>query len=356
MIRFNNNNLRKVIQSNFTGNKARLRYLTSLVTGMITASSVRLNKIALRLNTGAKHESNYRNLQRFFQKFQMDYEQYARFILSTLPKSGKFYLVIDRTNWKFGQKKINILMLGVIYRDNAIPLFWEMLDKGGSSDTEERKQILEKAVKVLGKQRIRALLADREFIGVKWFKYLMDEGIEFHIRMPKQIRRGSSLERGRKSINSLFRFLPQMNKLDYPKQVNILGYRLLVSGMKSNNGEYCVVVSSRNNIDSLTKYRKRWTIENMFGAFKTRGFNFEDTHLKDLERIKKLILVVGIAYFWSIMTGIWLDNINPIKLKNHGRKACSIFRKGFDYLSFIINNILDYHDEFNRLTKLLSCT
>jgi hypothetical protein len=350
------NKLRKVIQSNFTGNKARIKYLSSLVTGLITASSVRLNKISLRLNTGAKHESNYRNLQRFFQKFQADYQQYARFILSSLPKEEKFYLVIDRTNWLFGSRKINILMLGIVYKCNAIPLFWEMLDKGGCSHTRERKQLLGKAIKMLGKERIRALLADREFIGVKWFKFLMDEGVEFHIRIPKQIKKGGSLESSRKTVYNLFRYLPQMHKLDYPKQVNILGYRLLVSGMKSKNGEYCVVVSSKNNINSLSEYQKRWTIENMFGAFKTRGFNFEDTHLKDLERIKKLIFVVSIAYFWSIMTGIWLDNINPIKLKNHGRKSISIFRKGFDYLSFIINNILTYFNEFMTLTKLLSCT
>lgn len=126
-------------------------------------------------------------------------------------------------------------MLGIIYKNNAIPLYWEMLDKGGSSDTHERKQLLEKAIKTLGKERIHALLADREFIGVKWFKYLMDEKIESHIRIPKQIKKGSSLEKNRKTINNIFRYLPEMGKLDYPKEVNIFGYRLLVSGMKSKN-------------------------------------------------------------------------------------------------------------------------
>lgn len=104
-MQYHYNKLRKVIQSNFTGNKARLKYLANLVTSIITASSVRLNKICLRLNTGGKHESNYRNLQRFFQEFQMNYEQYAEFVLKTLPKEKKFYVVIDRKTGSSGRRK-----------------------------------------------------------------------------------------------------------------------------------------------------------------------------------------------------------------------------------------------------------
>ncbi len=350
------NDFKKILQSNFQCNKARLNYLTLLIISLIDVATVRLNRISLKIKSGTKHQSNYRNLQRFFQKFKMNYQDYAKFIISTLPKQEKYYLVIDRTNWKFGNTAINILMLGIIYKNNAIPLFWELLDKGGSSSTRERKEILSKAIALMGKDKIQALLGDREFIGVKWFKYLIDEGIEFHIRVPKQIKRGSVLKKGRKTINNLFRFLKPMGKLDYPKQVDILGYRLYVSGMKSTNKEYCVIVSSKSNIDSLSKYQKRWTIENMFGAFKTKGFNFEDTHLRNLERIKKLIVVVSIAYFWSIMIGLWLENVNPIKLKKHKRKSISTFRYGFDYLTYIIKNILDYFDEFKVLTKILSCT
>lgn len=356
MNRVNYKYFRSVIQSNFTGNKARVKYFSSVIISLLEAANVRLSKLSLKLNPTIKQESNYRNLQRFFQKYQIKYEEYARLVISSLPRTERFYVVIDRTNWKYGKTKINILMLGIIYKNNAIPLFWEMLDKEGSSCTSERKQILQKAIEILGKDRIIAILADREFIGVEWFKYILSSGIEFHIRVPKQIKKGSVLSKDKKSVNNLFRYLPQMGKLDYPKEVIILGYRLLVSGMKSKNGEYCVVVSSKNNIDSLGKYQKRWTIESMFGAFKSRGFNLEDTHLRELQRIKKMILVVSIAYFWSILVGIWLENITPIKLKNHGRKAKSVFLLGFRYLTYTIKNILHNYDEFNNLVELLSCT
>ena len=54
---------------------------------------------------------------------------------------------MDRTNWKFGKRPINILMLGAIYKKNCFPLYWMLLDKGGSSSTEERKYLLSNGVK-----------------------------------------------------------------------------------------------------------------------------------------------------------------------------------------------------------------
>ena len=33
----------------------------------------------------------------------------------------------------------------------------------------------------------------------------------------------------------------------------------------------------------------RWQIETLFGCLKTRGFNFEDTHLRDASRLSKMM-------------------------------------------------------------------
>jgi hypothetical protein len=104
----------------------------------------------------------------------------------------------------------------------------------------------------------------------------------------------------------------------------------------------------------------RWTIETMFGAFKKRGFNFEETHMTKLEKIKKLIVMIRIAYTWSVLVGLWISETIKIKIKNHGRKQKSIFRCGFDFLTTFIKKLLTgniYNDlEFNNVTKLLSCT
>lgn len=41
---------------------------------------------------------------------------------------------MDRTNWKFDEANINILMLGITYKGIAYPLLFSMLDKRGNSN------------------------------------------------------------------------------------------------------------------------------------------------------------------------------------------------------------------------------
>ncbi len=359
MKQFNINNLKSTLQLNFKWKNSRLRLLSGFITSLILVCTINLTKIAPFLNTRIKTSSSYRSLQRFFKNFKIDYREYMHFVLKILPKQEKFFLVMDRTNWKFGHKDINILMLGIIYKHHCFPFCWELLHKQGSSSTQERKQLLSEAISVLGKDRIRAILCDREFIGVRWFGYLLSESIDFHIRLPKHIKAGSILKQNRKTVSEIFRIWKLNVKVSYPKQVNIFGYKLWLSGMKTEK-DSCIVVSSNNDADSLGTYQLRWTIENMFGAFKSRGFNFEDTHLKDYEKLKKLIALVSIAYIWCIMVGLWVSESIKIRIATHGRKERSIFRTGLDYLVSFIKKLLSgdiyNYQEANTVIRFLSCT
>jgi len=118
---------------------------------------------------------------------------------------------------------------------------------------------------------------------IRWFKYLIDEDVEFHIRIPKQIKVGSLLLSNRKTVSWLFRHWKENSKTDYHKPVKILGYSLWVSGMKSEKG-YCVIVSNKNN--SLEKYQLRWTIENMFEHLRPKALISNKPILKTLKRSK----------------------------------------------------------------------
>lgn len=358
-MQYNINQLRLTLQLHFQWNYYRLVFLTRFVSSIVITATINLARIAAFMNTGAKIASNYRGLQRFFSEFKMDYREYMRFVLKLLPEKEKFYLVMDRTNWKFGQRPINVLMLGLIYKKQCFPFCWELLDKGGSSSTEERRDLLEKAIEILRKERILGLICDREFIGVRWFKYLFDQQIEFHIRIPEQLKAGSLLAPKRKTIDWIFRFWKENAKVDHPIDVTILGYKLWVSAMKSKKG-ICIVVSRYNNFNSLEKYQLRWTIENMFGAFKTRGFDFESTHMTNLQKLKKLIALVSIAYVWCVLIGLLVKESIKIRIATHGRKRKSIFRAGFDYLTVFIKKLIsgDIHNrlEFDEVIGLLSCT
>jgi len=52
-------------------------------------------------------------------------------------------LIMDRTNWKFGEKNKNILTIGLLLEDNAtfIPLIWKDLAHKGNSSQEIRLEL-----------------------------------------------------------------------------------------------------------------------------------------------------------------------------------------------------------------------
>ena len=64
---------------------------------------------------------------------------------------------MDRTNWKFGEFNINILMLGITYKGIAFPLIFSLLPKRGNSNWEERKKIMERFIRLFERNASTAL-------------------------------------------------------------------------------------------------------------------------------------------------------------------------------------------------------
>ncbi len=51
------------------------------------------------------------------------------------------------------------------------------------------------------------------------------------------------------------------------------------------SGELLVVTTNTEPKTALAHYKRRWEIETLFAAVKSRGFNLEDTHLVHPERL-----------------------------------------------------------------------
>lgn len=65
----------------------------------------------------------------------------------------------------------------------------------------------------------------------------------------------------------------------------------------------------------------------MFEAMKSVGFNIEDTHLADLGRVTRLLLLVMVAFIWCYnISELVRRKFNPIRILKHGRKSKSTFR------------------------------
>ncbi len=94
-----------------------------------------------------------------------------------------------------------------------------------------------------------------------------------------------------------------------------------------------IVASNVTDQNILNAYRRRWSIECLFGDTKTRGLNLEDTRLQIAEKLNLLLAIVAIvalAVTWANRTASNLIGRGALKRKTHGYYAKSWFRTGFD--------------------------
>ncbi len=348
-----------IFQAHLGWNKARVKFFVSFICSLCKVQTVCFIKIAQGFEGKATVESTHRRIQRFFAQYIIDTNLIAKLIFSLLPEKPPYRLCLDRTNWKIGKTDINILMISIAYQGVAIPIMWTMLHKRGNSNTTERKALLHRFIDLFGQDCIGSFMADREFIGDQWFRDLIDTRISFYIRIRENLWVNVP-GKGPTKAFWLFNSLPLNMALHYHKIVCIDGQWVYLSGMKvlsrEKKIEFVIVASYRYDPLALAKYKDRWQIETCFRACKSSGFNLEDTHLTDPDRISKLLVLVCVAFIWVYLVGVnRVSSGHPIKIKKHGRKAFSLFKFGLIFLTHALLNPLSIND-LTICIQILSCT
>lgn len=335
--------------------ETRLETLCLLVVGMVLGRTVNLSHIA---SLGAKDvqiASTYRRLQRFFQHVDLGSDWAVPIIAQLIGVAGAWTLALDRTTWKIGSRDVNYLVLAVVTRRFRVPLFWTLLDGPGNSSTQTRIALMTRYLAHFPASTVRVLLADREFIGAEWLKYLNDNNIKFAIRLREDLRVTSNdgceltlFARLRLAGRTRF-FEARMGKR---AEAEASGAPLLHFAAKRLKGEWLIVVSNIPGRQALPAYRKRWAIECLFGDAKTRGLNIEDTRLTNLRKLALLMALVALAIVWAGRTAANLLGPASPRRKAHGHFAQSWFRIGFDRLrNLLTSGDLVAIEPWKRLTK-----
>ena len=323
----------ETLRPHFSLSKTRIETLAVLLLGLANGRTVNLSHLASQFPGSALHASNYRRLQRFFQFERLDADLSGPLIVRMLKLDGPKLLALDRTNWKLGQGDVNILVLAVVPRRFRVPLLWTLLDHGGTSDVGQRIALMERYLRLFGASSIKALLADREFIGAEWMKFLNKNNIPFAIRLKENMQ--VRLEDG-----SLRQFRTLLRKRRCGSWAGWLSgtqttpaNRLRFAAKRIRDGELLIVAT---NLDDgrrgLNLYRKRWDIECLFADAKTRGLNIEDTHITDTGKLATLLVVVALALTWAYRCATCTMGRKAIPRKTHGRREKSWFRIGLDAL------------------------
>ena len=347
--------LMSMLQPHLKWHRARLACFAAIVLAVIRLRSVNLAQLAHVVNPRRAHATNYRRLQRFFALFDPGAETLCRLLLALRPNADEpITLVMDRTEWKFGSKRVNLLTVGYLCGGFTIPLRWLELDRTGNSNFYQRRALLEPLLQEIGAEKIHAFVADREFIGEAFLAWMNERGVRFVIRIRKNATVRGLESRPRAPgirAGAVFKDLAvgqrrHLERLIYGNRVHVVAAR--------QGTEPWILVTNKHPEEALGLYGQRWSIETSFGALKRRGFDLASTHLRSSERLERLVGVLAVALLWCVKVGLWRHEQRPIPVKKHGRRSVSLFRYGLDYLR---QSLLGHDPPALRLAfRLLSCT
>lgn len=320
-------------------------FFARALVALLAARKISLHHIAHLMPGGNDLEANRQQLRRCLDHETLTPQVWTLAIAALLPRA-KWTLALDRTEWKRGKTTINLLVLAVVVHKCAVPLLWTVMPACGASDTKERIDLLTRFIEMFGKERMRFLTADREFIGFDWINWLLREQIPFRIRIKACEYLTHADGREQKAQDWFAKRACSCKS----KKMEIWGLKVYVGGKylhtnpSNHKDEYLVVIS--NQIGNLLEdYRLRWKIETLFQALKGRGFDMESCRLAKEKRLSGWFGFLALGLCWCLNVGQSVDEQKPLPLKKHGRRAVSVFQRGFRQLQELISCLAGRPDE-----------
>jgi hypothetical protein len=233
-------------------------------------------------------------------------EPFAREILDHLAATGKpVPLILDQTK---ASDRHQILMLSVRWGERALPVAWRVEETEGSIGFATQKDLLDTVCGWLPEDQDVVLLADRFYGTPDMIAWCRDKGWDYRLRLKSNLT--ARLGPRTQTTGELAR-----SGGNYFENVVLTAKRVTTNiGTIHDPGHaepWIIAMSGKPAYLSTLAYADRWGIEPMFSDFKSRGFGLEQTHLHHPDRLGRLILVMALALYWAVSTGMWDEANNP---------------------------------------------
>ncbi|MFB9993879.1 transposase [Deinococcus oregonensis] len=125
-------------------------------------------------------------------------------------------------------------------------------------------------------------------------------------------------------------------------QAEVYGQPMNVVLTYTQDGEVLVIASTSGAASRiLSGYRKRFRIECLFRALKSKGFKLESTHMTLHDHVERLLCLLTLAYVWCVLVGL----LQTLTVKVHGRRAWSVVTLG---LRTLVRTFARIHERGRR--------
>ena len=147
---------------------SQLQTLKILVWLLTVQKTVKSERLAACFPWPIKYESRRQHVQRFLTLFSLSLPLFWFPIIKSIIErefdyGSQLIISIDRTQWKNN----NVFVIAVIYKKRALPIYWLVLNKKGSTNLTEQKALIKPVLRLLKKYKL-VIIGDLEFHGWFW--------------------------------------------------------------------------------------------------------------------------------------------------------------------------------------------
>src|SRR5215203_4511700 len=236
---------------------------------------------------------------------------YAREVLARACAGSRALVVI------IDQSKVNdahhMVMVSLRVGERALPLAWRVKKTHGAIGFREQRDALAAVAALLPEGVRPTLMGDRFYGSPALIAWCRDHGWGWRLRC-KQDLRVFDHNGGETTLAECF--ARGEHRLE---NVALTGKRARTHvAMVHAEGQaepWIIAMSECPTPGRARDYGLRWGIEAMFSDFKTRGFNLEASQIERTDRLDRLVLVLALALYWAVSTGLWdaIENRTPVE-------------------------------------------
>jgi hypothetical protein len=300
------------------GHAQVLKFLPVALWAVLWAKSCHLNRIAVAMPGEDLTKTGLQRLRRWIARPRFDTDEYLAAAALGHFRSQRQRLVIltvDRTDWKHA----NLLCAASSYHGRCLPLAHLVLSGPKATHHRELRELFTKVQAALPEDAKVVVIADREFGNVPAMRVIREFGWHFCLRF----KTDTWVYRTEGNPAQARDLYPARGGRDHWHNVRLTGHRYGPLNMAiiwaKKRGEPWILVSDLQPNLLYSYYRRRMRIDEMFSDLKKRGFQLEDTRLRDPLRLLHLLGLLSLTYLWLLLCGAiilefdWRRLVDPAK-------------------------------------------
>jgi hypothetical protein len=286
-------------------NKKQRAGLALLAATMLDVRSANLMDLAAPLpRAAARLDMRYQWISRLLGNARIAVDAvmapYGRELLAHLAAGGRTVaLLIDQTQ---ATERHQLVMVAARVGGRALPLAWRVEETTGAIGFPEQRLALEAVARLLPAGVRPVLMGDRFYGGPDLIAWCGERGWGWRLRLKQELL---VLEDGGESTLAACFARGEHLLSGIALTEKRVAANVAMVHEPGHPEPWIIALSEVPTVHRAFDYGLRWGIEAMSSDFKGRGFGLEDSHLQRGERLDRLILVMALALFWAVSTGMW---------------------------------------------------